>query len=469
MPVARRASRAAGTSRPPLAPGAIIPFDYAARFELRGEPGRVAESVITVSPEGVFVAVAIGYGFDEDRARRLSVQRSEESDTASEFEVEIARSGIASGGNGGNGSGRSSSPSAGGGGGGGMATLPAPRIRFAMRASPTVTSGVVNPALIKVADIPRASLIDGFRVNPRFQDEVFTDPQIAPSGVATLEREFRQEYVAEARISDAVGLQVDEDDPGPLLLQRLQRHGDVSFLFSIIDSGTGRELQDQPTHNLASLGKADGGRPFRRLAQPLTFLPRSTVRIQVIERMARRGSLHLVLFGYKLLATSSCPEPVIRAALAAAAKPPRLGQIPSARVIPFDYVVRVPLMGRAGNVVASEIPVDAEGGFVATSIGYGLDVDDRPVLRDLADVRSRATQGQVDLGRLRLDDFAADALCDGIRIDPALLRIAFQPGGALAPVPVELIDRIFQSLNRPEHVSFRYTIADTGTGRDLQN
>ena len=49
---------------------AIIPFDYAARFELTGEPGRVVEDVISVSPEGVFVAVAIGYGFDEDRARR---------------------------------------------------------------------------------------------------------------------------------------------------------------------------------------------------------------------------------------------------------------------------------------------------------------------------------------------------------------------------------------------------------------
>ena len=54
---------------------AIIPFDYAARFELTGEPGRVVEDVISVSPEGVFVAVAIGYGFDEDRARRLSVRR----------------------------------------------------------------------------------------------------------------------------------------------------------------------------------------------------------------------------------------------------------------------------------------------------------------------------------------------------------------------------------------------------------
>jgi hypothetical protein len=39
-----------------------IPFDYAFRYKLEGQPGNVINSVVTVSIEATFTAVSIGYG-----------------------------------------------------------------------------------------------------------------------------------------------------------------------------------------------------------------------------------------------------------------------------------------------------------------------------------------------------------------------------------------------------------------------
>jgi hypothetical protein len=79
----------------------------------------------------------------------------------------------------------------------------------------------------------------------------------------------------------------------------------IDFLYSIIDSGTGRELQNRSIHNIAGLGSADGRRPFRPLATPMLFMPRSTVRI-VVEEISVGGlyvdaRLFIVLHGYKIL------------------------------------------------------------------------------------------------------------------------------------------------------------------------
>ena len=57
----------------------------------------------------------------------------------------------------------------------------------------------------------------------------------------------------------------------------------IDFKYSIVDSGTGRELQNQPIHNIAGLGESTGDRPFRPFAKPMLFLPRSTIRIEVEE------------------------------------------------------------------------------------------------------------------------------------------------------------------------------------------
>jgi hypothetical protein len=342
---------------------------------------------------------------------------------------------------------------------------------------------------------------------------------------------------------------------------------DISFLFSIVDSASGRELQDEPIHNLASLGKSNGERPFRLLAHPFSFLPRSTMRLQIIERSEGvRGTLFIVLYGYKMLGAEGCPEPVVRSLRGSPICPTETIGSPSARVIPFDYVATVELAGRPGNRVESEVSVNVEGGFVATAIGYGLAAEDRDVriqrpgaiegqiidaggngvpnatvqvlnletnevhevftdsappekvghyqdpllppgewqlrvnppfftvsrsitatvetglittviLRDLPtqtppsrpDPRTDSVT-TVDLGGLPLRLFPPDALRDGFRIRPNFVRLAFTDNGNLAEaLPIDLADKIFERLNRPEDVSFRYTIFDSARGREIQN
>jgi hypothetical protein len=76
----------------------------------------------------------------------------------------------------------------------------------------------------------------------------------------------------------------------------------IHFKYSIIDSGTGRELQNRPIHNIAGLGEPSGARPFRALAKPMLFMPRSTIRFEIEEiTEANGGELYIVLHGYKML------------------------------------------------------------------------------------------------------------------------------------------------------------------------
>lgn len=109
-------------------------------------------------------------------------------------------------------------------------------------------------------------------------------------------------------------------DPRILVQCLLVRLCGIDFKYSIVDSGTGRELQNQPIHNIAGLGESTGDRPFRPLAKPMLFMPRSTIRIEVEEisegpifgydelnqrreKTGRRigAELFIVLHGYKML------------------------------------------------------------------------------------------------------------------------------------------------------------------------
>ena len=79
----------------------------------------------------------------------------------------------------------------------------------------------------------------------------------------------------------------------------------IDFKYSIVDSGSGRELQNRAIHNIAGLGEPNGERPFRALAKPMVFMPRSTVRFEV-EEITEDGitdgtELFIVLHGYKML------------------------------------------------------------------------------------------------------------------------------------------------------------------------
>jgi hypothetical protein len=383
----------------------IIPYDHAATFELTGNPGNIVQDVINVGSDGVFVAVAIGYGFEEQRARPIN------------------------------------NPAA-------PALAP---------------SASIIPGDITLGQLPLASVIEGFRVSPQFAPLVFNGQAGTPGGQAG--QAFSDQPLDSEMVSSKI-------------LERVKTPGDISFFFSIVDSGTGREFQDQPAHNLASLGKSNGERPFRLFARPLSFLPRSTLRLQITERTeGARGALFIVLYGYKILG-AGCAEPIVRSWRAAPQGCPveTFGEA-GARAIPFDYITTFELTGNPGTLIEDEISVNVEGGFVATSIGYGLAVEERDVdLTVPAEIISRAPapgggSGDVfNLAQLPLSAFPSSALLDGVRLRPNLLRVALDNNGQLAQaLPINLADKLFERLNRPEDVMFRYAIFDSGTGRELQN
>jgi len=91
----------------------------------------------------------------------------------------------------------------------------------------------------------------------------------------------------------------------PLVKSLLVRFIGIDFKYSIVDSGTGRELQNKPIHNIAGLGEPTGDRPFRPLAKPMLFMPRSTIRIEVEEITEAPtvigAQLYIVSHGYKIL------------------------------------------------------------------------------------------------------------------------------------------------------------------------
>jgi hypothetical protein len=306
-----------------------------------------------------------------------------------------------------------------------------------------------KPSDIKLADIPVVALIDGFRFNPRFERLIFKDlpPSERGRGTSALrERTFSEVLIPGGHRND--------------IIQQLKPAEEISFLFSIVDSGTGRELQDEPIHNLASLGSSNGARPFRMLAQPLTFQPRSTIRLQIVERSEGiQGTLFIVLYGFKRLDGIQSLPPTTA--------------LQSSRVIPFDYVASFQLTGAPGNRLEEEIPINTEGGFVATSIGYGLGVETLDVrIRDDSDKIkvNAAKKKEVDLSLLQLKDFSTNALQEGIRIRPSCVSIALKNGTLPSGlISLDLANAVFERLNRPEEVSFRYSIFDTGTGRELQN
>ena len=299
-------------------------------------------------------------------------------------------------------------------------------------------------------------LIDGFRVKP---DPVFG------TGGASGPRVSLARVIAQAERGN--------------VLEHLVPRSEVSFFFSIVDSNSGRELQDEPVHNLASLGKTNGERPFRVLPRPLSFAPRSTVRLQVIENSEGvRGTLFIVLYGYKLLSASHCPEPVVRALQGTPDCPGEIIGLPADRITPFDYVANLQLGNRPGRLITQDVNVNVEGGFVATGLGYALQADAAPLRLSAAiarlDAATRArivnAEGEINLAAIPLSLFGAQAVEDGFRIRPSLLRVALQDGGSLsANVAPELIDKVFESFNRADDVSFRYTFFDGGTGRELQN
>jgi len=303
------------------------------------------------------------------------------------------------------------------------------------------------PGALTLGQIPVDVLAEGFRVNSRYLPIVFET--LPDDGEGVVPTGFSQNPITPDLLNQTP------------VFERVQSPVEIEFLFSMVDTATGREFQDQPTHNIASLGSSDGRRPFRMLSRPVHFLPRSTIRIQIVERSDDvRGTLFIVLFGYKLGGSSACSE----AGQASLASMDVASALPAGKVIPFDYVTRFQLQGRETNRVDDEIAINTEGGYYATSIGYGLQVEDGNVQFNAPGT------GTVDLTTVTLSNFPVSALTDGFRIRPGFMRLAVNDLGTLnTALPVDLVHSIFETLNRAEDVSFRYSIFDSGTGRELQN
>jgi putative Ig domain-containing protein len=138
-----------------------------------------------------------------------------------------------------------------------------------------------TPDPIKGETGPEAAFKGGIKLNPQFAElALLDDGQNVVSDVGTLQRLFQ-----------VVSAPSDE----------------IQFLYALFDDGSGREFQSEPLLNTAGLGSSDGDRPFRYFARPITFAPRSVIRMEVTEKSDFQGELHVSLHGYKVLGSPGTP------------------------------------------------------------------------------------------------------------------------------------------------------------------
>jgi len=236
-----------GVSLPPPAAAErkAIPFDYAFRYELKGQPGNVINSVVTVSIEATFTAVSIGYGVIPKVQPIV------------------------------------------------FGPPPVPLNQIALILPQTLASirlgdilQGLTPQLVGTSRSlrkesgPEAVLKNGIKLNPDVAEFALQE-----GGTATLSDDIL------GRLFQVVGA------PSDL----------VQFKYAIVDQGSGREFQSEPILNIAGLGSASGERPFRYFAQPIIFKPRSTIRMEITEVSDFIGELHVSLHGYKVLGDPDSP------------------------------------------------------------------------------------------------------------------------------------------------------------------
>ena len=147
---------------------------------------------------------------------------------------------------------------------------------------------------------------------------------IMPQAASPTTKEIPYDYVAKFtlkgqrgnRVQDVINISIEGGfvavaigysfiSPRPTDGPSIVSDREIDFTYSIVDSGSGRELQNRPIHNIAGLGEASGRRPFRPLAKPMLFMPRSTIRIEVEEiseeAVHKNAELFIVFHGYKIL------------------------------------------------------------------------------------------------------------------------------------------------------------------------
>jgi hypothetical protein len=243
-----------------------IPFDLGFRYTLTGERDRIQSGTVTVSIEASFTAVSIGYGviplvpvvFGPGLARDYPAPPSGPSVAAVASATPAAPRPL-------------SDVSFG-------AVLNSLRRVLAEGKTPQRRDGARRPPRA-VADLPEI-LATGMRVNPEVLSAVLLTGERTSLQASLLERLFQ------------------EVPPAPEQIQ---------FLYALFDEGTGRAFQSDPILNTAGLGTADGDRPFRYFATPITFAPQTTIRMDVTEISPFPGELHVVLHGYKVLGEAGTP------------------------------------------------------------------------------------------------------------------------------------------------------------------
>ena len=229
-----------------------IPFEYSFRFSLTGVRDTTLTNTITISVESSFVAVSIGYGVIPTDSTVTFGVPPVPSSTRRALPTSLLTTTL-----------------------GDLVTS----IAGSLEENDTLFKGTIGPATAAV-------LTNGFKLNPRLAERI-----LLGSGKASLDP---QEL---ATMFASIGVPA----------------GEVQFLYALRDEGTGREFQSQPILNTAGLGIADGNRPFRYFATPISFAPRSTIRMDVTEVSNFKGELHVALHGYKVLGETGTPTALIRA------------------------------------------------------------------------------------------------------------------------------------------------------------
>jgi hypothetical protein len=254
-----------GFGRPvatPEKPRRTIPFDYAFRFDLTGEPGHVLNSTLEVSIEADFTAVSIGYGV-----------------------VPTAQPIVF-----------------------GLPAPPAGTTRPAINLFSTPLSDIIETLSARFDEdvkFPKpVTLAAAASVAPPVRQKV----QFGPKTAAVLQGGLRLNPEFTERILLTGGDKLKDEQ---ILQQAFQAVGappeQIAFLYAIFDEGSGREFQSDPILSTAGLGSPDGKRPFRYFAQPIEFARRSVMRMEITEVSAFKGELHISLQGYKTLGQPGTP------------------------------------------------------------------------------------------------------------------------------------------------------------------
>jgi hypothetical protein len=223
-----------------------IPFDYTFRFDLTGERDRTHRGVVTISVEAEFTAVSIGYGV-APRVTPVIFGPPLQFPVIDEGTPSLSLRNVTIG-----------------------SLLDA--LNAALAQTPDVIRGETGPESV---------LKGGIRLNPQFAEIALVDGglnSITDEGISR-------------RLFQVVSAPSDE----------------IQFLYALFDEGSGREFQSEPLLNTAGLGISNGDRPFRYFARPITFAPRSTIRLEITEKSDFQGELHVSLHGYKVLGGPGTP------------------------------------------------------------------------------------------------------------------------------------------------------------------